>query len=255
MSSITQQEQRWVKHLALIIIAILLISLSGCQDKPNRVVNQVQKPAAANQTEDPALTNLTTDYFVPALDHRYVFDRKGSETSARMVVTWVKEDNKYLKQWSLRSGEKGSDTYAIDSSGIRWLESTYMIPQSEGDRTRLSDGSNREMKFSRPGSTWDNEYQEADAFGNVTSITSNYTFVGMKKIRVMGKLQDAALIHWQDKGRVLEQAEASQRVEGYQREGDSWYVKDMGLVKSTIKFIEDTYEFSETMELVQMKDL
>lgn len=247
---------RWAKKLTVIIVAIALVNLSGCQIRPdNQSAKRASQPAKPGTSVPDREITLDQTYFIPTLNQQYIFDRSDSDSSTQLAVTWKADGNRqFRKEFSLWSGEKGSDLYSVNEEGISWLESSYIVPQSEGDINRISKGVNMEMKFGSPGSSWTNTYQETDAYGNLIECTSQYTFVGMRKITNMGVTKDAALVSWQDKARVLREAEdAPLGVEGYQRKGESWYVKGLGLAKSSISVTEDNYEVEDTIELVKIK--
>lgn len=246
----------WAKKLTVILITITLVGFSGCQFQPDKQSAKRESPPAKNdKSASSEKIMLDQTFFVPELNQRYIFNKKDGDSSAQLTVSWKADGaHRFRKDFSLWSGEKGSDLYSINDKGIVWLESSYIVPQSEGDLNRITKGVNMEMKYCSPGSSWTNQYQETDAYGNLTECTSKYTFIGFKKAIIMGVEEDAAVISWQDKVRVLKEAEdAPLGVEGYQRKGESWYVKGLGLVRNTISVTEDNYDIEDTMELVKIK--
>lgn len=195
---------------------------------------------------------LSKDFFIPSLNKQYIFEFQSGNLKYNVVEQWSKDSQGNYIQQQKELREYGSITlnkYTITNSSIELLrsEKTSLVGGVRGDsllREQIGQQRCKCLSFVEPGLSWSSKYQLQFTYMDVSieSYNRSSNFVGMDTITIMGQPMKAAHVVWKER-----------KDNDWTTEGEDWYVKGLGLVKSENKGYNDHQQYSESILLTAVQ--
>ncbi|MEQ8174792.1 MAG: tetratricopeptide repeat protein [Syntrophomonadaceae bacterium] len=188
--------------------------------------NEVQPKAPEKESN-----LLSLEYFVPNVNEQFTYRYTG-DVAYDQIITNNKPEHSEL-QYSVAWTKVGSNAFKMKIVSNKGSEE-YSYSVDGNALTALDDF--EQLRFASPGEVWNRTFVSKTK----EKYQVNYRFVGFTDMVVLGQTMKAA--HLSYKWMIPQSS--------FGGEGESWYVKGLGLVKETAKDIGDDYTTTSTRELV-----
>lgn len=202
-------------------------------------------------------SSLSLSYFLPPTGKNLIYSGYDNNTYQYSYVSkWQMDEKSVYQETRTYKDQSISYTHYIEASNaLCELDSGFAIPQSECSQETITSGEKIVLQVVTPDSTWDNQYQTTDSYGNICDYNSRYRYWGMETLHVLGKPMPAAKVTWYEQCKVVKEVpEAEWTTVPHTATGTNWYVEGYGLVKSESQSWHsphDVYRSTVTLAKVQ----